>query len=309
MKEKESVKKGGGKSIWLFLLVFFLFSMLSIVLAILCLGGAKSSFFQRYFIPLSITICTVFSFFCGVAIWFTLTKKETLTKGALSFYILVLFALGICLLLQRTGFFEVVKTPEKLQEYLERAGVWMPIFYILLQFLQVVILPIPSIVSTVAGVALFGAFWTTVYSLSGILIGSIVAFLIGRKLGNKAVAWMVGEETLQKWQKKLKGKDNLFLTLMFVLPLFPDDILCFLAGLSSMTTKYFLSVILISRIIAITATCYSFDFIPFNTWWGISLWLLFIAGIIVAFVLIYKNMDKIQRLFKKKKGEKRLMKK
>ena len=183
----------------------------------------------------------------------------------------------------------------------------MPIAYIILQFLQVIILPIPGILSTAVGVALFGAFYTTVYSFIGIVLGSILAFYIGRKFGLKAVSWMVGEETLNKWQKKLKGKDNFILTLAFLLPLFPDDILCFLAGLSSMTNKYFLTMICISRLLAIAATCYSFNFIPFNTWWGLLIWGIIVAVIIVAFCLIYKNLHSIhqwatKRVFKKKKA-------
>ena len=170
----------------------------------------------------------------------------------------------------------------------------MPILYIVLQYLQVVILPIPSIVSTVAGVALFGPFKTAVYSLIGIVLGSVTAFFVGRKLGNRAVSWIIGKETLLKWQKKLKGKDSLFLTVMFLLPVFPDDVLCFVAGLSSMKVKYFLLMISISRILAVFATCYSFQLIPFNTWWGLTLWGVFIVGIVAAFVVIYKNMDRLQ---------------
>jgi uncharacterized membrane protein YdjX (TVP38/TMEM64 family) len=133
------------------------------------------------------------------------------------------------------------------------------------------------------------------------LLGSITAFFIGRKLGNKAVVWLVGKETLEKWQKKLKGKDNLFLTIMFVLPLFPDDVLCFIAGLSSMSTSYFLIMVLLSRILAVVATCYSVDFIPFNTWWGITFWIVFITIIILSFIWIYKNMDKIQKFLRRKR--------
>ena len=104
--------------------------------------------------------------------------------------------------LQKTGFFDLVQSSEGLQQYLEKAGIWMPILYIALQFLQVIILPIPGIVSTMAGVTLFGPFKTLIYSLIGILLGSLTAFFIGRKLGNKAVEWIVGKETLKKWQKK-----------------------------------------------------------------------------------------------------------
>ena len=182
----------------------------------------------------------------------------------------------------------------------------MPILYIVLQYLQVILLPIPTVVSTVAGLALFGPFKTIIFSLIGIILGSITAFFIGRKLGYKAVAWIVGKETLDKWQKKLKGKDNLILTIMFMLPLFPDDVLCFIAGLSSMSNRYFVIMIILARAVGITGTCYSFDFIPFNTWWGLLIWGVFLSAIVIAFILVYRNMDKIQKFLKRfhgKKGE------
>ncbi len=226
-------------------------------------------------------------------------------KTLLSVFVLLLFSLIVCFILQKTGFFAVVSSTENLQAYLQKAGVWMPIFYVLLQYLQVVLLPIPSLISTVAGVALFGAFLASVYSILGILLGSLTAFFIGRKLGNRAVSWMLGDETLKKWQTKFKKKDNVVLTLAFILPFFPDDVLCFLAGLSSMTTTYFLIVIFISRFLGIICTCYSVDFIPFTTWWGLLIWgvlLLAVAGVVI---ITYKKMETIQKWLKKimKKGE------
>jgi uncharacterized membrane protein YdjX (TVP38/TMEM64 family) len=200
---------------------------------------------------------------------------------------------------QKTGFFEIVKNEQALQEYLEKKGVWMPVFYVALQYLQVVILPIPSIVSTLAGVAVFGVFKTIVYSLIGVVLGSWSAFYIGRKFGNKAVAWMIGMETLKKWQNRLKGKDNFLLTFMFLLPVFPDDVLCFMAGLSSMRTLYFIIMIMISRVLSVSATCYSMEILPLNTWWGFSVWCVIFALFIIAFAFAYKNLDKIQKISSK----------
>ncbi len=304
MKEKMT-DKDERKSALLFLLVFFLLSILSACLSIAWFAELRTPIINANFLWLSILLSLLFVSGFVLCSWFVLSGRETFVKSAITFYILLSFSVSVCFILQKTGFFEVVKSPERLQEYLEKSGALMPIFYTVLQFLQVVVLPIPSIVSTVAGVALFGAFKTTVYSLIGILLGSFLAFFIGRKWGNRAVSWIVGEDTLKKWQRKLKGKDNLFLTAMFLLPLFPDDILCFLAGISSMSTKYFLTVITLSRILAITATCYSFDFIPFNTWWGIMLWVIFFVGIILLFILVYKNMDKIQNALKARKKKKK----
>ena len=136
-----------------------------------------------------------------------------------------------------------------------------------------------------------------------------MAFFIGRKLGYKAVAWIVEAETLKKWQKRLKGKDNLILTMMFILPLFPDDILCFIAGLSSMSKAYFLIMVTITRLIGIAATCYSINFIPWNTWWGLLLWGVVVVTLIGVFIFAYKYMGKWQLFMKKlverkEKGEK-----
>ena len=282
----------------LFLLLFFLLSMTSIILGLFGLEGADVPFIQRHFVLLSITFGVLICLLFSLSAWSIYAKKDVIVKGMLILYVFLVFASAVCLVLLKTGFFRLVNSPETLQEYLEKTGAWMPVLYIVLQYLQVVLLPIPTFVSTVAGVALFGSFWAMIYSLVGVILGSITAFFIGRKLGNKAVAWMVGEETLTKWQTKLKGKDKFFLTVMFLLPLFPDDVLCFLAGLSTMTTQYFLKMILIARIIGISTTCYSINLIPFTTWWGIAIWVLLGIAIIVGFIFINKNMEKIQRIIK-----------
>ena len=58
---------------------------------------------------------------------------------------------------------------------------------------------------------------------------------------------------------------------------------------------YFTFVILLSRALALSTTCFSVDFIPFTTWWGGLFWVLFAIILIVIFVFIYKNLDKIQQ--------------
>ncbi len=295
----------GRKRELLFLLVHFLFCVATAILGVLCLANAKGAFFIKRFVLLSALIGLGSLLLFGFSAWFLLSGKKTLAKSVFSLYVLLACALSLCLLLQKTGFFEVVKSSERLQEYLERMGAWTPVLYVLLQFLQVIILPIPSFVSTVAGVALFGALRAFLYSVLGILVGSILAFFIGRKLGFRAVSWIVGDETLEKWRKKLKGKDDILLTFMFLFPLFPDDVLCFIAGLSSMTVRYFLIMITIARGIGIAGTCFSVDMIPVNRWWGIALWIVLLASIALSFCFVYKNLDKIQaRLRKERKNKK-----
>ena len=229
-----------------------------------------------------------------------LFEKQAAYK--LTYCILVFLAIfgavffGVCV----TGLITKLNSVAALREYIAQFGSLAVLLFIVFQFLQVVILPVPGSVSVAAGVLLFGEWQCCIYSFIGIVLGSVVAFTIGRQIGYRAVSWIVGKENLDKWLKKVKGKDYLILSLMFILPLFPDDILCFVAGLSSMTWGYFIVMIVITRALSIVTTAYSFALIPFNTWWGILIWAILIGLVIAAFVLVLKYSDKIDDFIKTK---------
>ncbi|MDE7082670.1 MAG: VTT domain-containing protein [Clostridia bacterium] len=193
-----------------------------------------------------------------------------------------------------------INSVDALREYIEGMGGMAAAIYIAFSFLQVVLLPVPGSVSVAVGVAMFGPLKCAFYSFIGIVSGSIAAFAIGRWIGYKAVCWIVGQETLDKWLKKLKGKDYLILSLMFLLPLFPDDVLCFVAGLSSMTWPFFIIMITVTRLIGVFSTAYSFELIPFTTWWGLLIWALLLAFIVLAFYLVLKHYEKIDKFIKTK---------
>ena len=302
--EREGKRQGKlvGRLLFLFLLVAG-----CIVFEILTFENFRSGFFKQNAPLFTITACAVTFVGLGVGVLFLLEGRESWYKTfVLTFSTALLLFVALYIVL-KTNFLEVLQNPELYREFLVKTGAWMPVLYILLQFLQVVLLPIPSIVSTLAGVALFGAFQATVYSLIGILAGSFLGFFIGRKLGFKAVAWLVGGEKLEVWLRKVKGKDNLILTTMFILPLFPDDILCFIAGLSTMSVRYFSIMIVLARFISVATTCYSVDLILLNTWGGLAIWVGIFAVGIGGFIYLYKNINKINEWLhdRKKKSKKK----
>ena len=202
-----------------------------------------------------------------------------------------------------SGILDKINSIEGLRNYVASFGSSAVIIYILIQFLQVVILPIPGFVTMLAGVYLFGPFSASIYSLIGILLGSLVGFFTGRILGHKFVCYLFGEKTINAWLDKIKNKDKIILTFMFLFPFFPDDILCFVAGLSSMNALYFLVMITVCRVISVFTTTYSINgnIIPYDTWWGILLWIIILLITVVVAVYLYNNGDKIQNIFKKKR--------
>ena len=267
---------------------------------ILCLRYFQADWHPALYISVLVIGTVLNAAILAVDVVFYCKQKEVVYKSCITLYVLIVFfAVGFYVLL-RTGFYEIIRDKDKFEEYLKKSGGFMTALFIILQFLQVVILPIPSTVTVVAGSALFGPLLGSIYSLIGIVVGSLVAFLIGRYAGYPVVAWLVGKSTLDKWLKKVKGRDKLFLSAMFLLPVFPDDVLCFVAGLSSMSLWMFLAVIIISRILAIFTTSYSITLIPLNKPWGIAVWCVLFVLVVLLFIFLYKKSDKILGWFEKK---------
>lgn len=104
----------------------------------------------------------------------------------------------------------------------------------IIMFLQTTILNIPAYVVLSASVSVginTLSFLYIVIVLSAYIAGCLLAYWIGYKFGKKAVKWCAGsEEDYEKWSKVLneKGKWWYFVTVIF--PMFPDDILCLVAG-------------------------------------------------------------------------------
>lgn len=231
---------------------------------------------------------------------FFILKKQAIHRLILCTIICFDVVALVFFIVSATGIISKLTSIEALRDYIASFGATAVLIFILFQFLQVVILPIPGSVSVGVGVALFGPLRCSIFSFIGILLGSLVAFTIGRVIGYKAVCWIVGKDDLDKWLKKLKGKDYLLLSIMFLLPLFPDDILCFVAGLSSITWLYFIIMIIITRAISVLTTSFSLQLIPFNTWWGITIWIILAAAVVASFWLVWKYSDKIDAFIKRK---------
>ena len=237
-----------------------------------------------------------------LAVIFSITDNTFIYKFTIITLGFLAIVLSLLYLLKVTGVLDKIDNIEDLRNYVASFGYLAVYMYIVMNVLQVVILPIPGFIAVATGVALFGAFKTSIYSLIGILIGSLIAFFIGRVLGYKIVSWLVGENTLKKWTNSIKNKDKIILTFMFLFPLFPDDVLCFVAGLSTMSTTYFIVMIVICRIISVVFSAYSINgsLIPYNTWWGITIWIIISIFTVLFSVYLYRNGDKIEKYIKRK---------
>lgn len=206
----------------------------------------------------------------------------------------VLFFVGIYFLLKKTGVIGTFNNIEELKVLILSTGFWCYAIYAFLQFLQVTILPLPAMVTTIVGVIIFGPFVAFLLSTLAIVLGSVFAFILGKLFGEKLLYWSIGKEKTLYFQNKLKkGKFIFFIMMLF--PLFPDDILCMLAGVINLDFKFFLITNLITRPIGLFCLCFlsSGSIIPFNSKGFIFLSIIAIV-LVIAFIVVMKNKTKIE---------------
>lgn len=144
--------------------------------------------------------------------------------------------------------FEFYANRKAIAQYIKDAGPYGPIVFIILQGLQVVAAPIPGEATGILGGYLFGTLPGLIYSTIGLTLGSCLAFGLGRWLGLPFVRRFVRQETYHKFDFLTRAKGELVIFLLFLIPGFPKDILCFLLGASPLPFGTFFLVSTVGRI-------------------------------------------------------------
>jgi uncharacterized membrane protein YdjX (TVP38/TMEM64 family) len=144
-----------------------------------------------------------------------------------------------------------------LETFLKHFGWFAPLIFMIFQAVQVVIPISPGGLGCIGGILAFGAIQGFIYNYIGICIGSIAAFLLARRYGISFVQNMSKKDTFDKYAGWLQkpGFEKAFAIAIFM-PVAPDDFLCYLAGVSKITFKKFVVIILLGKPLAIAA--YSF---------------------------------------------------
>lgn len=172
------------------------------------------------------------------------------------------------------------------------------IIYTIINFLQVTLVPLPSSVTILAGTAIFGPFWAFVFASIGIMLGSILAFFIGRLCSKPILYWIFGKSKVEKYEKLLSNRTKLILFLTLFLPFFPDDLICMMAGITDIKFKDFFVISLFARSFGIACLSYfgSGKIIPFSGW-GIGVWIVIGIIAISLAIALYLKRKKIIKIF------------
>lgn len=176
---------------------------------------------------------------------------------------LLMIALFCCVLFIKEYVSGAFHSVESLQAHMKQYGVFAPLFLILFQVMQVILPVVPAFLGCAVGSLLFGSFVGFWCNYIGIGVGSIIAFFLVRKFGKPLLEDVFPSKKYEKWSVWLSQSKcyTAFLFLAMLLPLFPDDYLCYLTGVSKMPSKKFIRIIILGKPWCILAYSLGFSLI------------------------------------------------
>ncbi len=166
-------------------------------------------------------------------------------------------ALGLAALVAGYHFREVFSRswaffsdPEQIRQAVQAAGPWGWLVLVLLLILQVFLAFIPGHILMASAGYLYGLWMGILLGWLGLALGGQMAFWLARRFGRPLVIRFVAPALLERWQAFSARQGVLFYTISLILPIFPNDAMCYVAGLSDIPARKFLLANLCGRFIA-----------------------------------------------------------
>lgn len=202
---------------------------------------------------------------------------------------------GSTIILYQTGLFSFFLNKERVTEFLNSLGPLSFVGFIILQAIQVIAAPIPGEVTGFIGGYLYGISLGILLSTIGLTIGSYVAFSLSRFLGRPFVEKFIKKQTMERYDYLLHHKGAFLVFLLFLIPGFPKDSLCYILGLGHLTRKEFLIISTVGRFAGTVLLTLGGSYIHNQQYYRFFI-LLGTAVVAVFLSMAYK--DKLERLFR-----------
>jgi uncharacterized membrane protein YdjX (TVP38/TMEM64 family) len=201
--------------------------------------------------------------------------------------IILVVAAGAALWYWREPVWKFFQNQTRVQEWIQSFGPWAPLISIALNAAQVLAAPIPGQIIGLANGYLYGIWMGTLYSMIGLVIGRTIAMIVGRWFGRQLVERLVPPEKLARWDALIHNKGPFYIFLIFLFPLLPDDIVCFLIGLTRLSIPHMLVLSALGGLPGVWVSCWAGANASELPWWA---WLILGAGGL-GLALIFRHYE------------------
>lgn len=184
---------------------------------------------------------------------------------------------------------------EAVSQAIQSSSWWGPAILIFLFVLQTFLAFIPGQALMLASGYIYGFLGGFLITWLSLVAGGQAAFWLARRYGRGFAEKWISPAVLDRWDRSAAGQGIGFYAITLVLPLFPNDAMCYVAGLGRISARGFLIANLLGRGLAsvITAAIGAYGSqIPAQVWIGTGV-------LIVLGVLIWQVIRRIPYSFVK----------
>jgi len=137
---------------------------------------------------------------------------------------------------------------DRLREFILSFGFWAPFISACLMITQSVVLFLPAFPVFVVNALSFGVFWGMLLSWSSAVLGSLVCFVIAKKLGRPVVQRLVNHIHLEAADLALRRFEKYVILLFGFLPVISFDVISYASGLTLLTFWEFLPLVCVAQV-------------------------------------------------------------
>lgn len=217
-------------------------------------------------------------------------------------FLFAVISLCVFLILKGLG----ITNFENLKSVIIRTKQWGLITYLLIQIICLVLLCFVPLLNTsliILGISIFGSIWTFIISMLAIIISSTILFFIGDKFGEKLAKKLVGKKDFELAQIAVDTKSKILLPFFYILPGFPDEALCLVAGMTKMKYWYLMLVTIVYHIVEIGMFCFlGSELVDWSALSAID-WIILANVVILDLIFLFKLEKKLTKKQEKTKSQ------
>lgn len=184
-----------------------------------------------------------------------MSKKKKVLIIAIVIFALCLLSFLIYFLLQKFN----ITSVSALRKFISKFGGGAWLVFLLTQIVisvPVFVIPFEDELWVGLAIILFGVKIGFLLSVVAMITTSSILYAFGRTFGLKFANKLIGKEEVASVQEKSDMNNRLSLPFLYLVPMFPHDVLCVTSGIAKMNFLYFFVVTLLMRSLEIIAICF-----------------------------------------------------
>lgn len=206
--------------------------------------------------------------------------------------VFALFVVAYIVLAQMYGFSNAIKA-EPFKNWVEDQGPLGPVVFIFVLALSVLFAPIPNVPIFIAAGLAWGPVVGTIYSMMGMMLGSVMAFYFSRLLGRRHLPRLIGPKAAARLDNLTQAMGGKMVFWARMIPVINFDWISFVAGLTSIRFWPFFGYSFLGMLLPTAIAVIAGDSLGKDVRVTIALGGVWVAGIAISALVFWKRRGRV----------------